>query len=190
MKHKLNSLLGLFLAASFSANAAIITIESVDIATNFNHSDLQAYWNGISPTSSQNVTDLSGLFFNGRSNNNTLYKLTADFSSANPLEVTLLAGLDAGLGAEIFVNNVLTVDDNSNIWWSRNWSSADVIGVEDILFGAGMNTIELYWGENGNSGGNSFSIVESELATVEASSPTIAVLFGLGLAGLAFGRKK
>ena len=190
MKHKLNSLLGLFLATSISANAAIITIESVDIATNFNQSDLQAYWNSISPTTSQTVTDLSGLFFNGNANNNTLYKLTADFSSSNPLEVSFLAGLDAGRGAEIFVNNVLTVNDDSNIWWARNWNSADVIGVENVLFGAGANSIELYWGENGNSGGNSFLLEEIELATVEASSPAIALLFGLGLAGLAFARKK
>jgi hypothetical protein len=190
MKHKLNSLLGLFLATSFSANAALITIESVDIATNFNESDLQAYWNSTSPTSSQIVTDLSGLYFNGRAHNNTLFKLTADFSSTNPLEVSFFAGLDAGRGAEIFVNNVLTVNDDSNIWWSRNWNSSDVIGVENILFGAGSNSIELYWGENRNSGGNSFLLEETELATVEASSPAIVALFGLGLAGLAFRRRK
>lgn len=190
MKHKLNSLLGLFLAASFSANAALITIESVDIATDFNESDLQAYWNSTSPTSSQIVTDLSALYFNGSAYNNTLFKLTADFSSTNPLEVSFLAGLDAGRGAEIFVNNVLTVNDDSNIWWSRNWNSSDVIGVENILFDAGSNSIELYWGENRNSGGNSFILEETELAAVEASSPAIAVLFGLGLAGLAFTRKK
>jgi hypothetical protein len=190
MKHKLYSLLGLLFAASFSANAALIKIESVDIAQNFNQTDLQAYWNSKTPTSSLKVTDLSGLFFNGSKYNDTLYKLTANFSSANPLEVSFLAGLDAGRGAELFVNNVLTVDKSSNIWWQRNWNSAHVIGVENILFESGPNTIELYWSENGNSGGNSFKLVETELSAVNASAPSVAILLGLGFAGLALRRRK
>ena len=182
MKTKLYSLIALFLVASFSANAALIKIESADINSNFNQIDLQAYWNTITPDNSQNVTDLSGYFFNGSGNNNTIYKLTANFSSVNTMDVEFFAGLDAGHGAEIFVNNVLKVDIDSDIWWKRDWNNANVINVQ-AMFGAGNNTIELYWAEGKNSGGNGFRLVEN------VSAPSALAITLLGLGGLLVRRR-
>lgn len=189
MKRRIYSLIGLFLAATFSVNAAMVNVQSVNIANNFSNNDLATYWSSITPTTSENITDLSGLF-SGSGNNNTMYKLTATFDSANGLEVDFSAGLDAGYGAEVFVNSVNQFDTTSNLWWANNWNSSAVININDIIFGAGPNTIEVYWAENTNSGGNSFIITETPLEAVDASAPAMFALFGLGLAGLAFRRKK
>jgi hypothetical protein len=188
MKRKICSLIGLFLAATFSVNAAMVNVQSADIATNFSNTDLATYWSNITPTTSEDITDLSGLF-TGSGNNNTIYKLTATFNSANGLEVDFSAGLDAGYGAEVFVNSVSQFDTTDNLWWSNNWNSSAVININDIIFGAGTNTIEVYWAENSNSGGNSFIITETPIEAVDASAPAMFALLGLGLAGLAFRRK-
>lgn len=188
MTRKIYSLIGLFLAATFSVNAAMVNVQSVDIASNFSNNDLATYWSTITPTTSENITDLSGLF-SGSANNNTIYKLTATFNSVNGLEVDFSAGLDAGYGAEVFVNSVNQFDTTSNLWWANNWNSSAVININDIIFGAGQNTIEIYWAENSNSGGNSFIITETPIEVVDASAPAMFALFGFGLVGLAFRRK-
>lgn len=187
MKHKLGLLLGLFFAASFSANAALIDIESKDIGSTFNEQNLKAYWDSsTSSTTSEfaGLTALTGLYFNGSGNNNTLYKLTIDFGySLTARTFDFFAGLDAGKGAEIFENGNLIFDESSDIWWKRDWNNSDVINVSFVFNGNGRDTIELYWAEGFNSGGNSFKITEN------VSAPGALAIMMIGLGGLLARRK-
>jgi uncharacterized protein (TIGR03382 family) len=186
MKNKLGLLLGLFFAASFSANAVLIDIESLDINSNFSEQDLKTYWDNstTAPTNEYTgLTALTGLYFQGSSNNNTLYKLTIDFGfSFTARTFDFFAGLDAGKGAEIFENGNLTFDDSSDIWWKLNWNDSDVINVS-FAFNGGVDKVELYWAEGFNSGGNSFKITEN------VAAPGALVMMMLGLGGLLARRK-
>lgn len=187
MRNKLGLLLGLFFAASFSANAVVINIQSLDIASNFSELDLKTYWDtsATSATPEDEYTGLNalpGLYFKGRQNNNTLYKLVATFDYTEKGPFDFFAGLDAGKGAEIFVVGSKVFDDSSDIWWKLNWNNSDVIKISFEFFG-GVNTMELYWAEGRNSGGNSFKI------TQDVSAPGALVMMMLGLGGLLARRK-
>jgi len=184
MFKKIMSIAALFFAASFGANAALVTVQSADIDRSFTVTDLAAYWANITPSTPQMITLPTGFLFNGSGNNNSIYKLTATFTEDEGSLVSFDAGLDAGYGAEVFVNGQLVFNTESNLWWSRNWNSNAVISLVDLYFGPGQNVIEVYWAEDGNSGGNSFR------ADVRVSAPAILSIFALGLAGLAFTRRK
>ena len=184
MFKKIMSIAVLFFAVSFAANAAIITVQSADIDDLFTETDLAAYWDSITPSTSQTITLPTGYLFNGSGNNNSIYKLTATFTEDEGSVVNFDAGLDAGYGAEVFVNGQRVFNTESNLWWTRNWNSSAVISLVDLYFGPGENIIEVFWAEDGNSGGNSFR------ANVRVSAPAILSIFGLGLAGLVFTRRK
>jgi hypothetical protein len=187
IRNKLGLLLGLFFAASFSANAVLIDIQSLDIDKNFNQLDLKSYWDSSISTTTPTAeytgeTALPGLYFKGRQNNNTLYKLVATFDYTEKGSFDFFAGLDAGKGAEIFVVGSKVFDDSSDIWWKLNWNNSDVIKISFEFFG-GVNTMELHWAEGRNSGGNSFKI------TQDVSAPGALVMMMLGLGGVLARRK-
>jgi hypothetical protein len=189
MFKKFMSIAALFFAASFAANSAVVTVQSSDIANPFTVDDLAVHWSGLDSNlitlELANGSLPTASLFNGSSNNNTLYKLTATFTETEASVVNFFAGLDAGWGAEVFVNGTSAFDTTDDLWWNNNWNNAnEVISILGINFASGVNIIEVYWAEGQNSGGNSFK------ADVKVSAPTILSIFALGLAGLAFTRKK
>jgi len=179
--------LGLFFAASFSANAALINIESKGISGTFNEQNLKAYWDASTTAFTSEftgLTALTGLYFDGPGNNNKLFKLTIDFGySLTARTFDFFAGLDAGKGAEIFENGNLIFNESSDIWWKRDWNNSDVINVSFVFNANGADAIELYWAEGRNSGGNSFKITE------DVSAPGALAIMMLGLGGLLARRK-
>ncbi|GGW84469.1 CCXG family PEP-CTERM protein [Alteromonas halophila] len=201
MYKKLFAVCALLFTVSFSANAALITIESAD--ANFGNNtnvDLAGYWAGLDADDiSSEAFTAATMLFSGSQFNNSIYKMTINLFPGTERQFSFFAGLDAGNGAELFHNGALIADINSNLWWSKRWSNNSVIA-QNMQLGAGSNQLTFFWAENSNSGGNSFefAIDGAERAAlsvnnVQAQVPTPGTLglFALTLIGLSlFGRRK
>lgn len=191
----------LILACSFSANAALITIESADANFGSNRTvDLASYWANLADSEIASESfSAATMLFNGSVFNNSIYKMTINLFPGNDLRFDFFAGLDAGNGAELFHNGNLVADFNQNIWWSRNWNNNQVIA-QDMLLNAGNNEITFFWAENSNSGGNSFEFAINDGERLALSSPNLQAevpapstigIFAMTLIGLSlFGRRK
>jgi hypothetical protein len=208
MNRVVTSLMGFFFVVSFNASAAVITIESVKLDNGLNTNDLSTYWDRVLADSSSVITSESildaTLIFNGSANNHSFFKLTTEFGSSIYDTVNFFAGFDAGYGAEIFFNDTMVSNVDSNIWWSRNFDKA--IDIENLGLVSGLNTFEVFWAENNNSGGNSFelsfdnnermALATRNLPTVPTIStatipePSSFALFAIAMAALGFTRKK
>ncbi len=201
MYKKIIATLSLLVACTFSANAALVKIESASAAFGNNiNVDLASYWMGLDDSDiTTRPFNEATLLFNGRANNNTIYKMTINLFPGNDLSLSLFAGLDAGHGAELYQNDVLVADINSNLWWGRSWANSQVIAQENMAVNAGRNQFAFYWAENGNSGGNSFEFSVNNgqrlaLSAVnlqaEVPAPSTVGIFSVMLIGLGlFGRK-
>jgi hypothetical protein len=201
MFKKFVAIIGLVMASSIGANASLITIEQADLNVGTTNADLAAIWAGLSATdiSSETLMGDATLLFNGSAKNNTIFKMTINVPNVNDVMFSLFTGLDAGYGAEIFVNGSLFAERNEDLWWARNWSNGDTFAAEGLNFLAGGNQIVVYWAEGRNSGGNSFEfsvdggdrlvLSNGNLYTAVPAPSTIA-LFGLALVGLGFSRRK
>lgn len=191
----------LILACSFSANAALITIESADANFGSNRTvDLASYWAGLADNEIASESfSAATMLFNGSAFNYSIYKMTINLFPGNDLNFNFFAGLDAGNGAELFHNGSLVADVNTNLWWSRNWTNSQVMS-QGLVLAAGSNEITFFWAENSNSGGNSFefSIGDGERLALsapnlqaEVSAPSTIGIFAMTLIGLSlFGRRK
>lgn len=148
---------------SVTANAALITLEKVSIvgqslSRGVDH-DLVSLWSALETNAS--FETLSS-FTNVDTGNNTLAKLTITFDMTSDItSLDVMAGLDAGLGAEVFFNNTMLVNSSDNLWWSRNWNHRHVITLSDLSLNYGVNTLEFFWAEDGNSGPQSIRYNET-----------------------------
>jgi hypothetical protein len=207
MNKLFTTVIGFFCVISVNVSAAIITVESVKLDSGLNTNNLSAYWDGVladssSVITSENILDAT-LIFNGSANNHSFFKLTAEFGSSIYDTVNFFAGFDAGYGAEIFFNDTMISNVDSNIWWSRNFDKA--IDLENLNLTSGLNTFEVFWAENNNSGGNSFelsfdnnermALATRNLPTIPTVStatipePSSIALFAIALAVIGFTRK-
>lgn len=210
MNKVITSVIGFFFVISFNVSAAIITVESFKLDNGLNTNNLSSYWDSVLADSSSvittdNILDAT-LIFNGSANNHSFFKLTAEFGSSIYDTVNFFAGFDAGYGAEIFFNDTMVSNVDSNIWWSRNFDKA--IDIEDLNLVSGLNTFEVFWAENNNSGGNSFELsfdnnermalavsnlpmipTVSTASTSSIPEPSTLALFAIALAAIGIRRK-
>lgn len=200
MKFKAIVTIAIFFSSVFYSNAAIIKIDRADAVFSSSNVDLATEWSNLDTSTiiSQTLPTQS-LLFNGSQFNNTIFKLTMEFTSSKDRVLDLFSGLDAGRGAELYVNNVLVSDANTNLWWSRSWTHSQVFSNTGLDIDAGQNIIELYWAENVNSGGNSFQFsvdgsknqqLSGEALANAVPVPSIISLIFAGLIGLLVTRKK
>jgi hypothetical protein len=205
MKNKYIIALVFFISFTTNTYASLITMERINFSgsTNLNApgTDLQNFWNVYANLNNILITPDIGeatLIFNGAGNNNTLYKMSINFSIGSIKEIDFYAGLDAQYGAEVYLNNTSIYDTTNNLWWARKWQNTDVIAIENIDLALGNNVLEFFWAEGRNSGGNSFQISETSLGRVALSSDSLAaavpeprniILFALLLLGLVFLRR-
>lgn len=117
MFKKFVAIIGLVMASSFGANASLITIEQADLNVGTTNADLAAIWAGLSATdiSSETLIGDATLLFNGSANNNTIFKMTINVPNVNDVMFSLFTGLDAGYGAEIFVNGSMLDERNEDL---------------------------------------------------------------------------
>ncbi|MFD2168007.1 CCXG family PEP-CTERM protein [Thalassotalea euphylliae] len=186
---------GLLLASTYS-HATLITYETQAFTGNFSMSDLMTEWyaRGGAQTS-QALTSFEQVY----SGNYTFSRLIIDVSMAEAGVWTLEAGLDAGFGAQMYVDGVSVLKDPTNIWWKYNWNHEDVIRVEDISLNTGKHKIELFWLENCCNGYNSVRLIDQTRSTISFLSvnavqaaqgqaqipePYTYALFGVGLLAL------
>lgn len=206
MKKFTTSLLAAFAFISCTVNASLITVESVSLDQRLNTSDLSAFWNGVllnpaSIVSTTDITDATNLFA-GSINNNTFYKMTVAIEVAGTNVMSFFAALDAGYGAEIFFNGNLVANIDRDIWWGGRSlvNNSQIIAVEDQTLRNGTNNIEVFWAENGNSGGNSFEIsidgaermalARTNLAYASIPEPSSLGLFAMAVAAFSFSLRK
>jgi hypothetical protein len=200
MKFRLLAFLSLLCISITGANAAIITIDRADATFSSSNLDLQAEFAALDASDIiSEALPSSALIYNGSAFNNTIFKLSIDFVSSTARTMDFFAGLDAGRGAELWLNGALLNDANQNLWWSRNFNNNQVFDTTGLSILEGQIVLEVYWAENGNSGGNSFNFSvdggnSKRLTAVnlvnEVPAPAIILLLCLGATGVFFARKK
>ena len=184
MSRKLVALSSVFLMlCSFASQAALITYSYANLDSSFDASDsLLDYYNSQTPIASMTVSefDMEGTF------DDSIMKVTFSFDLLSDTLFETFAGLDAGFGAEIYVNGVLGFDSSDDLWWSKKWNSSDVISFEQFL-SAGTNTIDVVWAEECCGGLSSIAFTTplnggdltllslSSLTEIEASAPPAPV---------------
>lgn len=200
MKFKTIAAITVFFTSIVSSNAAIIEIDRADATFTTSNLDLLAEWSNIdAATIISEALPSQTLIYKGSQFNNTIFKMTMEFTSSKERVLDLFAGLDAGRGAELYVNGNLVNDANTNLWWSKSWTNPQVFTTNGININAGQNLVELFWAENGNSGGNSFLFSVDGSATKQLSTnalansvpvPSMLTVFLLGAVGLMLRRRK
>jgi len=192
--------------SSFTSQAAVITYSYADLDASFDAStSLLDYFNSQTATEvAVSDFDMEGTF------DDSIMNVTFSFDLTTDTSFEVFAGLDAGYGAEIYINNSLVLDSTADLWWSKNWTSSDVISFEQLLT-AGSNTFTIVWAEECCSGlssiafssplvaGGDFTTLSvAALNELEASSPNAPVavnapgtvgILALSLLALVRGRK-
>lgn len=198
MRKQVAILFALVVSFTFQTQAALISVERYDLDGTNPGDDLAGFWNTVSPYT-VDVIDTATLIYNGSAHNQTLFKMTVDLSSLTDRTVSLYAGFDAGYGAEAFLNGVQIANEDRNLWWGRNWDHNHVMDLADLDIASGQNTLEIFWAENRNSGGNSFRISEQRLGVQELSTaavraavpePSTIALMLLAMVGLVYSRQR
>ena len=147
----------ILIIASSVANSAIITVERGAIDTSFAQTDLAAHFATLVSTTTENIVDATGLY-RGSAFNYNIFKLSFEVNLNAPSTLDLFAGLDAGFGAEVFVNGNLFLNTDADLWWGNRFTNAGTVSANGINLIGGLNTIDVYWAEKERSGGNSFGI--------------------------------
>ncbi len=187
----------LFTATCTMANAATIEISTRSITGSINNNDFINSWN--SQTSTINTSSISEFtaFYSG---NNSISRLSVDFSTSQAGTWGFQAGLDAHYGAALYLDNTLIGNRVDDLWWSYNWNNTDVMNLLNNPVAAGDHTLDIYWAEsccNGYSsarfttdGSNWQTLSTANLASYAVPEPMTIALLSLGLVGVVAQRRK
>jgi hypothetical protein len=164
MYRKVLVTLCLVFCVAIPSHAALITVERADANFTSNNINLADYWldialSGIKSETFESATDL----YKGSEYNHTIFRMTILLPGNLSGLFNFYAGLDAGNGAEFFVNGRFLRDVADDLWWANDWNNKDVVELTGLNFKpSNSNSIEVYWAENGNSGGSSFEFIEND----------------------------
>ncbi|REL25730.1 hypothetical protein DXX93_03620 [Thalassotalea euphylliae] len=174
------------------ANAALITYKTQGFSGNFSNADLKTQWSSLSGVvNSQTLSDFEQVW----AGNQTFSYLSVEFSLVTDRVWTLEAGLDAGLGAQVYLDGHAIYKDSSNLWWAYNWSHGDIIKLDNLNLNQGGHQLEVFWLENCCNGFNSVRFTDQRsgvtsslslnaLQTFEVPNPSSILLLGLALVGM------
>jgi len=186
------------LTVSQFSHAGLITFDTKSLTGSSITSDLQASWfSNANQVNSRNIDEFT-LIDIGR---NRIGHLNINFDVAEQGFWSFDFGLDAGFGAELFVDGNLIVDRTDDLWWARNWKNSDVFSLDTFDFTQGQHNIDLFFAEKCCDGLSTIqftnhltqetSILSSTALKAAASvpEPATAALFALGALGLILRRK-
>ena len=186
------------LTVSQFSHAGLITFDTKSLTGSSITSDLQASWfSNANQVNSRNIDEFT-LIDIGR---NRIGHLNINFDVAEQGFWSFDFGLDAGFGAELFVDGNLIVDRTDDLWWARNWKNSDVFSLDTFDFTQGQHNIDLFFAEKccdglstvqfTNHSTQETSILSSNALKAAASvpEPATAALFALGALGLILRRK-
>ena len=194
------------LAISQFSHAGLISFDTKSLNGSPLTNDLKASWlSNANQVNSRNIDEFT-LIDIGR---NRIGHLNINFSIAEQGFWSFDFGLDAGFGAELFVDGNLIVDRTDDLWWARNWQHSDVFSLDTFDFAQGQHNIDVFFAEKccdglstvqfTNHSTQETSILSSnaleaaafisEPAIAAVPEPATAVLFALGALGLILRRK-
>ena len=204
--------LSIFCSSSYAAN---IRYETRDIDKNFSNKDFLGTWKSMTNDIRSITLDS---FTNIKSGNKRLSLLTINFDLTQNDNWSIKAGLDAGYGAAIYVNDIMVDERLSDLWWRHQWDHKSVFSVDNIDLTAGLNTIKTLWAEDCCNGSSSIrfsnnsremvmlttenlaaaeqtNLAEAKLRTqnlivASVPEPSTLAIFTLGIMGLASRRLK
>jgi len=191
----------LLLASLFSltANAAIITYEVKDFqAGSFTNSDYASSW---SNNTNLDTDFILSEFTGQHPGKNTLSHLSVVFDLGLVNSIDFHLGLDAHYGAAAYLDGNFLSNKIDNLWWDGNWNNPDVFSTSAGSLANATHTLDLYWGErccNGlnsgqfsTDGGTTWQTLSvANLNAAAIAEPSIIALFGLGLIGFGFTRRR
>jgi hypothetical protein len=160
--------LSIFCSTSYAAN---IRYETRDIDKNFSNRDFLGTWKSM--TNDIRSTTLDS-FTNIKSGNKRLSLLTIDFELTQNDNWSIEAGLDAGYGAAIYVNDEKVGESLSDLWWKHKWNNKSVFSVDNLDLIAGLNTIQALWAENCCNGSSSIRFSNNSTEMVLLTTENLA----------------
>ena len=193
MFKQISSLVLALVLVSSNAFAGLITFDTKAIDGPITRGDLRNdYENNGNAFTSREIDDFS-LIGIGR---NSIGHVNISFDMQFTNTWTLDFGLDAGYGAEVYVDGVLVVSRTDDLWWRRDWTNSDTFSLTDYTFGPGSHNIDLYFAESCCDGlssirlTNSFTqnvsiLTNSTLQAATVPEPESIMLFAMALFGLA-----
>lgn len=185
----------------FQASAALITLETKDIQDRNMGSDIKSVWdNNSNRIEAFNLDTFAGIKVSDTVHAYKIAHVNISFDITRQNTLSFDFGLDAGYGAQLYVNNQLTVARNEELWWKNNWNRPDVFSLTNYTFGTGRHNIDLYFAENCCNGTNSIRFTDalnqqtsllsvSALKAAQVPEPGQLVLFSSALLGLIIRRR-
>lgn len=180
------------LAVSQTVHAGLISFDIKSLRGESLTNDLHASWLSNSNEIRSRELDNFEQVDIGR---HSIAHLSISFDLATQSTWSFDFGLDAGYGAELFVDGNLVVDRTDDLWWRRNWQHSDVFSLTAYDFTKGSHTLDVYFAENCCDGLSTVRmtnhstqeismLTSSALQAASIPEPATAILFGLGALGL------
>ncbi len=125
--------------------ATIVTFETRTLDNGVDASDFSGSWASQgSAIELHSFTDFTMLRSGDPTMTHIHIDLTLDRENVN---WQFIFGIDAGLGAGVYLDDNLLYSRGDDIWWLRDWQHEDVFNVNFTNLGRSNQTIDIYWAE-------------------------------------------